>query len=164
MKRREFILCGVVAAAVAEGLRPRSALGETGLFSQSFPDVRGTRHAMSRYLGKPLVVNFWATWCPPCVREMPELDALQKRYPAVQFLGLAIDTEDNVREFARKVPVSYPLLIVGHGGIDLVRSLGDTAGGVPFTVVFDHRGAIRERVLGPVQADAFAAVVRKLAD
>jgi thiol-disulfide isomerase/thioredoxin len=162
MKRRDFILGGAVAAAVLGVSQPRFALADTGLFSQSFPDAHGTSHAMGDYLGKPLVVNFWATWCPPCLKEMPDLDALQKRFPAVQFVGLAVDTESNVRAFAKKVRVSYPLLVVGHAGIDLVRSLGDTAGGVPFTVVFDHKGLVRDRVVGQVRPDAFEAVLRGL--
>jgi thiol-disulfide isomerase/thioredoxin len=163
MKRRDFILHGAAAAALLGAWRPRRALADTGLFSQSFPDVHGAEHAMSRYLGKPLVVNFWATWCPPCVKEMPELDALQKQYPAVQFLGLAVDTQDNVREFTRKVPVSYPLLVVGHGGIDLVRSLGDTSGGIPFTVTFDRQGMARDHIVGQIKVDSFGEVVRRLA-
>lgn len=163
MKRRDFILQGVAVAAFLGACRPGRAWADTGLFGQSFPDVRGAPHAMSSYLGKPLIVNFWATWCPPCVKEMPELDALQKQYPGVRFLGLAVDTANNVREFIQKVPVSYPLLIVGHGGIELVRSLGDTTGGIPFTVTFDRKGMIRDRIVGQIKTESFGSLVRGLA-
>src|SRR3546814_6028726 len=117
MKRGECRHCGLASAAALGAPWPLRADAAGSLFELTLPDASGHEHALADYLGKPLVINFWATWCPPCVREMPELDGLQKKYPSVQFLGLAIDTAGNVREFAEKVQVSYPLLIVGHEGI-----------------------------------------------
>lgn len=139
---------------------PLRAQAADSLFGLALPDANGNRHKLGDYLGTPLVVNFWATWCPPCVKEMPQLDALQKKYPSVRFLGLAVDTAANVVEFTRKIQVSYPLLIVGHDGIDLMRSLGDKMGGVPFTVVFDAKGMIRNHVIGEIDPAAFERIVQ----
>src|SRR3546814_19067464 len=112
-RRRDFLHCGRAAAAALGAPWPRRADAAGSLFELTLSEASGHEHALADYLGKPLVINFWATWCPPCVREMPELDGLQKKYPSVQFLGLAIDTAGNVREFAEKVQVYYPLLNVG---------------------------------------------------
>ncbi len=117
---------------------------------------------MSGWLGKPLVMNFWATWCPPCVKEMPDLDALHKKYPAVQFLGMGVDTASNIRSFIQKTQVSYPLLVVGHDGIQLMRDLGNQVGGLPFTVVFNAKGQPIHRVLGEVKPAQFEPIVQGL--
>lgn len=123
------------------------------LFGQAFPDVSGQEFALKQWLGKPVVVNFWATWCPPCVKEMPDLDALHKKHKGVTFLGLGIDTASNVQAFTEKVKVSYPLLILGHGGIELMRRLGNKAGGLPFTVVFDANGQVKDKILGQINPE-----------
>lgn len=135
---------------VAEGAESRT------LQSLSLPDVQGQQIALASYAGRPLLVNFWATWCPPCVKEMPDLEELHKKYGEVQFVGIGIDTADNIRAFVEKVPVSYPLLVAGHGGIDIVRSMGNPAGGLPFTVIFDADGQVKRKILGQVKMDDLA--------
>ena len=153
-KRRQLI-CAGLALAGAAGFAPAALAGDADpLFQKSFPDADGAEHPMSGFLGKPLVVNFWATWCPPCIHEMPDLQALSERHPHAAFLGLAVDTAVNVRNFAEnKVKVSYPLLVTGHEGIDLMRPLGNSKGGLPFTVVFDAQGRLVERILGIVKPE-----------
>lgn len=121
------------------------------LFEAVLPDTAGREWAMTTFLGQPLVVNFWATWCAPCVQEMPVLDELSKKQLGVQFVGIGIDHADNVRQFVTKVPVSYPLLVAGHGGIALVRDLGNRGGGLPFTVMFDANGGMIDTILGQVE-------------
>src|SRR5690606_15495827 len=122
-------------------------------YAHAFPDTQGAQVEFTDYLGKPLVLNFWATWCPPCVKEMPDLDALHKKYDQIQFVGLAVDTSTNVEKFGQKVQVSYPLLIAGHGGIKLMRGLGNKNGGLPFTVVFDEKGRVATQILGQIKPD-----------
>jgi len=127
-----------------------SAPDVEAFFAASLPDVEGVATAMSKWRGEPLVINFWATWCPPCVKEMPDLDALSQAHPKAKILGIAIDTAANVREFMAKIPVSFPIFIAGHTGIDLVRALGNSAGGLPFTVLVNPAGRAVEVILGPV--------------
>ncbi|MCI2809006.1 TlpA family protein disulfide reductase [Eoetvoesiella caeni] len=157
MKRRDFLLgtgalaaAGIAAAGVSHLVLAAKPAPDP-LFEQSFPDLDGKASPMSQWLGKPVVANFWATWCPPCVKEMPDLEAMHAKYKQVQFLGLAVDVPANVRAFSEKVHVSYPLLMLGHGGISLMRPLGNTAGGLPFTVVFDAQGKVAHKVLGQIK-------------
>ena len=134
------------ADAAAKPQRNPNALLEAKL-----PDMEGREVAFNTYLGKPLVVNFWATWCAPCVEEMPALNDMAQSMPDIQFVGIGIDTADKIRQFVAKIPVSYPLLVAGHGGIALLRELGNPAGGLPFTVMFDANGSMIDTILGQVQ-------------
>ena len=117
---------------------------------------------MRDYVGKPLVINFWATWCVPCVEEMPELDSMAKALPSVLFVGLGIDTVDNIEHFVAKIPVSYPLLVVGNSAIALVRELGNVAGGLPFTVLFNAKGELVETILGQIKPLELNAKIKAL--
>lgn len=156
MKRRTvlrtLLLGGVAGAApaLATSVSPADSTPGAALLAQTYPDPQGKPQPLAQWKGKPLVVNFWATWCPPCVKEMPELDELHKRHPQAALLGLAVDTAANVVKFVSKVPVSYPLLVAGPGIIDLMRKLGNGPGGLPFTVVLGADGGIRKQILGPV--------------
>ncbi|MFJ1299724.1 TlpA family protein disulfide reductase [Pseudomonadota bacterium AL_CKDN230030165-1A_HGKHYDSX7] len=130
------------------------------LLALSLPDVAGQPQALAQWRGKPMVINFWATWCAPCVREMPELEALSKKYPGVQLVGIGVDNVDNIRKFQDKVAVSYPLLVMGMSAIDTLRQLGNPSGGLPFTLVLKADGSISEKILGeidPAKLDASMA-------
>jgi len=132
------------------------------IYAQTFPDVDQEDVAMRGFLGKPMVLNFWASWCPPCVQEMPDLDVLAQAHPHVEFVGLAVDSMANVQRFREKVQVSYPLLISGHGGIQQMRDLGNRQGGLPFTVVFDAQGRIHHQILGQIRAAQLDGFIRAL--
>lgn len=159
MKRRDFLRHAALVTAGAAALPWPFAAAHAGampphpFYGNTFPDIDGRQVALDTYLGKPMVLNFWATWCPPCVKEMPDLDALHKKYEAIHFVGLAVDTAKNVVSFQEKVQVSYPLLVAGHGGIKLMRDLGNKQGGLPFTILFDKNGRINETILGQVKPD-----------
>src|SRR5690606_22268983 len=122
MTRRDFLCQAAAAAVSASGLlgpfrqAQASALPPDPFYAHAFPDLQGTETDLTQYLGKPLVLNFWATWCPPCVKEMPDLDALHQKYPNIHFVGLAVDTVKNIEKFLQKVQVGYPLLVAGHAG------------------------------------------------
>lgn len=122
------------------------------LWTATLQNADGTQQSLAAYKGKPIVVNFWASWCGPCVKEMPALSALHTQYEkkGITFIGLGVDTEKNINDFLRKVPVSYPVYIAGFGGADLARHFGDDAGGLPFTVVIDAKGVVRSTKLGEV--------------
>ena len=132
------------------------------LYSASLPDLSGNSVALSQLKGRPLVANFWATWCAPCVEEMPHLDALSKSLPNVQFVGIGIDTAANISNFVAKIPVSYPLYVAGHSGIALVRELGNAAGGLPFTVLLDAEGRIFDTILGQVSPEDLQKRIARL--
>ncbi len=117
---------------------------------QSFQTADGTALSMSDFRGRPLLVNFWASWCAPCVEEMPMLDAFFAAHRAHgwQLVGLAADRAPAVQRFLQTTPVSFPIALVGFNGIQLSKQLGNDAGGLPFTLLFDPTGRIRQRKLG----------------
>lgn len=123
------------------------------LFEQLLPDASGIPHKLSQWQGKPLVVNFWATWCAPCVEEMPELSALQTalRTQGIHIIGISVDSPENIQKFAAKYHISYPLYVAGTNGVELSRQLGNTNGGLPFTVLFDKNGVAVKTYLGRLQ-------------
>ena len=166
MKRRDFLRHAALttAGAAAGTLVPMqwayaAALPPDPFYANGFPDIEGRQVELTQYLGKPLVLNFWATWCPPCVKEMPDLEALHAKHQGVHIVGLAVDTVVNVEKFITKVQVSYPLLITGHGGIQLMRTLGNKQGGLPFTVVFNEKGQVATQILGQIKPDELDAYI-----
>jgi thiol-disulfide isomerase/thioredoxin len=132
------------------------------LLAQTLPDLDGKMHTLSDWKGQVVLINFWATWCAPCVQEMPELDALQKLHPSVRFVGIGIDSADNIRAFLRKVQVSYPLLVMATGGADLIRGLGNAPGGLPFTVIVAEDGSISRKILGQIDRNDVARTLSTL--
>lgn len=100
--------------------------------------------------GQPLLVNFWATWCPPCVKELPEINQFYREAKSRgwQVLGLAVDQAEPVRAFLQKAPLDFAVALAGPQGLGLVRELGNPAGGLPFSVAFDESGEISWRRLG----------------
>jgi len=146
---------GVVAAVAGVAAGPWLSGGSASaeaLFSVRLTDLAGTPRTLSEWRGRILVVNFWATWCPPCREEIPGLvRARDKLLPSnVEFIGIAIDQVAKVVDFARNVHISYPLLMADATGLDLVRTLGNPSGGLPFTVVLDRKGLVAHRNLGSI--------------
>jgi thiol-disulfide isomerase/thioredoxin len=156
MKRRQFLKqsAGLAAATGVLGW-PVAGLAATPdpFFESVFTNLQGYDVKARSLLGEPLLVNFWASWCPPCVREMPDLDALHKKHTGVRLVGVAIDTSANVNRFLQKVQVSYPLLVAGYGGIALMKQMGNQNGALPFTVAFSAQGQVIQRVLGQVNPE-----------
>ena len=174
MNRRQMLTTSTVAAFAAAGgagwawwrTRSGSALSdaEQSLWAQRFDRPGGGELAMSPLRGKPLVLNFWATWCAPCVKEMPMLDAFHREHQAQgwQVVGLAVDGPTPVREFLTKVPVTFPVGLAGFTGVDLAKSLGNERGGLPFSAVFDRQGVVAFRKLGTITPEDLGAWVNKL--
>lgn len=125
-----------------------------GTIPLNTPDGKPAQFA--RLQGKLTVVNFWATWCAPCRIEMPMLSAEAKRLAArgVRFVGIALDQPEQVQGFLKQTPVSYPIVLADGDGIDLMRTLGNQAGGLPFTVILNERGQPVKRILGIIDEKA----------
>ncbi len=118
-------------------------------WAQRFERPEGGELALAALRGQPLLVNFWATWCPPCVKEMPQLDRFSRENKqGVQVIGLAVDGPTPVREFLKKTPVGFGIGLAGFAGTELARALGNPSGGLPFSVLFDARGEVVQRKLG----------------
>lgn len=161
--RRGLLYGGVAAAALATGaglawwrLRPQPL--EAGalerLWGLKLPQPDGGTLALAALRGRPLLVNFWATWCPPCVEEMPLLDGFFRQQSANgwQVVGLAVDQIAPVRKFLDRMPVSFPIALAGLEGTELARALGNEVGGLPYTVVLGADGRLRQRRMGKVSA------------
>ncbi|HAT32558.1 MAG TPA: alkyl hydroperoxide reductase [Janthinobacterium sp.] len=167
MTKKNFLACAAIAlifgamgAYVGVGknkaapLTTTAAPGVTGpvqaLYALSLPDTAGTAQALAQWKGKPLLVNFWAPWCGPCVEEMPELSSLQKELGSkkVQVIGIGIDSPTNIAQFATKFKIAYPVYVAGMSGTDLSRQFGNTAGGLPYTVLIGADGQVKKTYLG----------------
>jgi thiol-disulfide isomerase/thioredoxin len=161
MNRRQMALgAGVGAVAAAAGVvgwrltAERSEPAPAGFWDLTFERPEGGELALSSLRGGPLLVNFWATWCAPCITELPLLDAFAKEQAAAgwKLVGLAIDAPTPVRRFVKERPLSFPVGLAGLEGTELGRLLGNAQGGLPFSVVFDRQGRIGARKLGALHA------------
>ena len=133
------------------------------LLALELPDSGSASRPLAAWKGKVLVVNFWATWCPPCRKEIPAFSAMSTKYQAqgVQFVGISIDTATNVREFQASNAVSYPLVIASPAVVQLTEELGNTSQALPFTVIVTKNGTIGLVKLGTLSEDELD---RKLAE
>jgi thiol-disulfide isomerase/thioredoxin len=165
MNRRLWVLAGAGAAAALAGVAvqlrrttpgvPPAASAQPdaaalAFWQSSFEQPGGGALAMATLRGAPLVLNFWATWCPPCLKEMPDLDRFAQAFAARggRVLGLAVDNAAAVRQYLAKAPVGYSIALAGLDGTDLSRRLGNNGGALPYTAVFDRGGAVVQRKLG----------------
>ncbi|WP_051378072.1 TlpA family protein disulfide reductase [Derxia gummosa] len=138
-----------IAGAAPASFRPTEP-AVTALFAARFDDLDGRARGLAEFAGRTVVVNFWATWCAPCVEEMPGLQAIATDLaPAgVSVVGIAIDNPQPVRDFARAHGIGYALLLGAAEGTEHARALGDKAGGLPYTVVIGPDGQVRDRHAG----------------
>jgi thiol-disulfide isomerase/thioredoxin len=168
-RREALILGGVAAAAAAIGgvvgaLALQSGSGAGELLTRRFADLDGQPRRLADWKGKALVCNFWATWCAPCREEIPLLGAAQQHFGSrgLQVVGIALDNAANVRKFDESVKIGYPVLLADSSVIDMMRSLGNESGGLPFTVLLDSRGRVAGRRLGPYSEAQLNAAVAAL--
>lgn len=113
-------------------------------------DLQGQMRNIKEWDGKLIFLNFWATWCPPCLKEIPEFIELQKAYgdQGFQIIGIAIDDADAVREFADRMGMNYPSLLAEVDGIGLGKRYGNGIGALPYTVIINRNGKISQTIRG----------------
>ena len=170
--KRQYIqwagVAGIALAALAAGLyfglsgtsdRPAAALLGTTL-----PDIEGRDQRLDQWKGKVLVVNFWATWCEPCREEMPEFVKAQTAFGAkgLQFVGIAIDQPDKIRQFSQELKLNYPSLVGGYGALELSKAFGNKLMALPFTLIINREGQVAYSQLGPLKPGKLDAIVAKL--
>jgi thiol-disulfide isomerase/thioredoxin len=162
--RRRLLLAGVGAIALAGGaglavyrLR-QDDVGTAAvatLFAQTFNDAEGQPQPMTQWRDRWLVLNFWATWCTPCVEEMPTLQQVAWDYGTrgVAVVGLGIDSPAAIRRFQSELKLELPLLVAGAGGSELARALGNPSGALPYTVLISPKGAVVRAHLGLLRSE-----------
>lgn len=125
------------------------------LWALSLTTPQGQTLALQSLQGRPLLLNFWATWCPPCVEELPLLDDFYRKNASKgwQVLGLAVDKLSAVQTFLARQPLGFPVAMAGMEGVALSQSLGNGPGGLPFTVVMGAQGHVLDRKIGRVSPD-----------
>ena len=126
----------------AETAEPRSSL--------QFRDLDGKAHALTEWSGKLVLLNFWATWCAPCIKEIPLLVEAQQQYGArgLQVVGIAMDESEPVRAFQARMHMNYPIMVGGPEIISAMDQLGDELGALPFSVLISPDGHILSRTSG----------------
>lgn len=133
----------------------------------SLRDLAGKSHSISEWDGKDLIVNFWATWCAPCRREIPLLNTIQRDYAAngVEVVGIAVDFAEDVKKFVAQTPIAYPLLTGEQDGLDAAKGFGVEAMAFPFSAFIDAQGRIVTVHLGELhapEAKAILEIVKRL--
>ena len=170
-RRRDVLMSvAVAAAALGAGLGAPKLLeltrGEGApLRSAKLVDLSGRPRAIAEWAGKVVVVNFWATWCAPCLEEIPLLMAARKSHAhkGIDIVGIAIDQASKIGEFAAKLAIDYTLLLAGTEGLELMRSLGNRSGGLPFTVFLDRTGTLVRKKLGVLKQPELDRILADLA-
>jgi len=134
------------------------------LLATRLPDESGVVQAISQWQGKTRVINFWATWCPPCREEMPAFSRLQDKYAAngVQFVGISLDTTINVEKYSKQFKTTYPLLIDNGASANLLAKLGNPQQALPYTLVLSPSNQVLMQQLGKVPEGQLDAALRKV--
>jgi len=134
------------------------------ILETTLPDLQGKNQSVSQWKGKVLVVNFWATWCEPCRREMPEFIELQDelRDQGLLFIGIALDQKSKVQQFSKEIGVNYPVLLGGIEAMELAEAAGNRYAVLPFTVIFNRNGEIAGTHVGRIARDKLGAILKPL--
>jgi thiol-disulfide isomerase/thioredoxin len=158
---------GLAFAGIGAGLAWRTSQRESqtlteaeqNFWRQQFIQTDGQTLVASALKGKPLVLNFWATWCPPCIDELPLLNAFfnENKTNGWQVLGLAVDQPAPVKRFLAQSPLDFSVALAGFPGLEVSRSLGNLSGSLPFTVVFNPDGRVVHRKMGRLMPDDLGA-------
>jgi thiol-disulfide isomerase/thioredoxin len=120
-------------------------------------DLHAHPRSLAEWSGRPVLVNFWATWCPPCIEELPLLARTsQSASNNLQIVGIAVDRRENVERFVKRQPIPYPVLISETGGVAISKSMGNRLGVMPFSALLSANGDVLVTYPGPLNADKIA--------
>jgi peroxiredoxin len=157
------LVIGGLTARTLHETRPVGTQALSRLWATSLPDSHGREQALSQWQGEVLVLNFWATWCPPCREEIPDFMALHTQYQSrkVAFVGIAIDNTGSVTAFLREMKIPYPILIGESEAYALAQALGNATGALPYTVVIDRAGRIVLSHLGRLPRARLEAILEQ---
>ena len=170
----QWTMAAIAVAALMLGLAVRQVIvaesgtkpGKNGQMAVVFtlPDSDGKLRSSTEWQGKVVILNFWATWCPPCLKEIPEFIKLQRTEGerGLQFVGIALDELEEVRQYSAKTAVNYPLLIAPDEGVALSQQLGNNLGVVPYSVVIDRSGKIVHTQHGAFSTEQILEVIEPL--
>ena len=156
---------------LAQSLRPSENAAATTLtygggemIDFTLPELDGSKHSLKEWRGKVIVLNFWATWCPPCREEIPLFIALQKKHAAdnLQTIGVAIDNKTAVMLYRQSEGMNYPILIGNDTTTGLMADYGNRSGSLPFTVIIDRSGSIVVRKLGAFDKNELYSLIAPL--
>jgi thiol-disulfide isomerase/thioredoxin len=157
-------ISGISLLALLAGVFSSQWISQTGVasdpsikafFANTWRAPDGQSVNSENWRGKVLVINFWASWCPPCVEEMPALDKIAQEYASknVLIVGIGIDSPSNIRDFLQKTPISYPIVIGGPEGSNLSKQMGNSQGALPYTVVINTKGKSTYTKLGKISEE-----------
>ena len=165
MLNKIFLLFNLLLLGLVAGCKPSvQNLDTQSFFASQLLDSRGQARKLSDFRGQVLVLNFWATWCPPCREEIPDLVVLRNAYQRyhVEMLGIAIDSATNVARFLQTTNVPYPILLAENEGMALASSLGNRQGVLPYTLLIDTQGHTVKSYLGRIDIEVLKQDLKTL--
>jgi len=127
-------------------------------------DIDGNQRHIKEWQGDVIAINFWATWCPPCLEEIPAFIELQNQYQGrgLQFIGIAMQEADEIRDYSQEVNISYPLLVGAEEVMKVSKIYGNDIGALPYTVIIDRDGKIAFQKRGPISKSEAEKVILSL--
>jgi len=169
---RSSTMIAVAALALALGIGvgswkyapSESELKAEQIYNARFDDLTGQSQPLANWRGKILVINFWATWCPPCREEIPDFVAVAEanRGKDLAIVGIALDERDLVAQFAQEYKINYPMLLGGAAGSDFGAQLGNNSQGIPFTAIIDRQGKVAYVAVGAMRRTELEKQIAKL--
>ena len=147
-------MTGIQSTEQLHQLRPEFAM----------KDIDGKIRNIKEWDGQVILLNFWATWCPPCMKEIPEFIALQNKYGAqgFQIIGVAIDDEALVKDFALEAKINYPIMASEFEAIELSQRYGNKIGGLPYSVIINRNGEISNMITGELSTIKAEKILKEL--
>jgi len=151
-------------ASNSEGQKAADAMVQKTAPEFTLPDLEGVPHSISQWDGSVIVLNFWATWCPPCRKETPMFVELQEQWgtQGLQFVGVAIDEVNKVKEFMDTYGVNYPMLTGVDDAVEIAKDYGNRFGALPYTVIIDRDGNIAHVQRGELDRETAVKVIQPL--